>query len=389
MKRDNQVSLVNRHLPAIPVAKSVAVRDELSAMDGVNPASLYISGLNSSRSRNTMRTILNTIARLSGCADYYSMPWGKLTKANINTILVVLKSSEQDLSSGRELDLAYYERAVDIANSKVKKPAGMRWCDVNPAARNVWKPKKPNTRRLYLSAIRGVCKEAHNLNQMGTRDYLLIMNIKGPKGGPGTKLPKITGDIARDTVIHCAEEGGVRGALDAAVIATLYGCGLRRDEVRNLSLDSIKQLPDGWSLSFTGKGDTQRQVPIPGLTLKMLMQWIEKYRGWEPGALFVPARRQGVNDVLDFSLDDKGEIKRCSDNMIYRAVKRRFAEFNITDGVAPHDFRRAFATVMFDADVAGGTIQTLLGHSDFNTTKIYDTRSLKRGRSAVKNLGMD
>lgn len=85
-----------------------------------------------------------------------------------------------------------------------------------------------------LSALRGVARAAWQLGQIGVEDYHRIagvMNVRGSRLPAGRALtPGEIGGLL-DT---CADDDTPAGARDAAVIALLYGAGLRRSEAAAL-----------------------------------------------------------------------------------------------------------------------------------------------------------
>src|ERR1035438_2966536 len=74
------------------------------------------------------------------------------------------------------------------------------------------------------------------------------------------------------------------GARDAALLAVLYGVGLRRAEAVTLDLAHLDLTTN--TLRVLGKGNRERSVPIPVGTTQALQQWL-RVRGQAPGRLFL------------------------------------------------------------------------------------------------------
>jgi integrase/recombinase XerD len=354
----------------------------------LNAAVSFIDALNSPRSKGTASTVLNTIARLFGSPGYTDFEWHRLELKHIKFVMKILGSDEEDLLKDVSVSRTYYLRALHIANCRLWKTGYVStrtdWSTLSPVTeRKTWKKKSKNTRKLYISIIKGVSKEAHTMDLMPTSVYLKIKDYKFRSTVDGVQFTTLDGDAARRIVKECVAEGGIRGVRDAVVIGLLYGCGLRRDEVRKLKIQDLNFLSeDDLHISIVGKGEKLRTVFVPEGLVPLLNLWVEEYRGKAPGSLISILYRKGKDDVLA-STNDAGELKSPGDNMVYRIVKKRFPE---SLDVAPHDLRRAFATDLFDENVGGGEVQKLMGHVSFGTTKSYDQRALKRAKIASRKI---
>ena len=55
------------------------------------------------------------------------------------------------------------------------------------------------------------------------------------------------------------------GLRDRAILGLLIGCGLRRDELANLTFEHLQQREGRWVIvDIVGKGRRVRTVPVPG-----------------------------------------------------------------------------------------------------------------------------
>lgn len=88
-----------------------------------------------------------------------------------------------------------------------------------------------------------------------------------------------------------------------------------------------------------------------------------------------------------------GEAKRLMDGVIGKGVKFTALNYDLweslryhagLDGVVFHDLRRTFASDAWDAGIDGSTIAAMLGHSNIQTSMLYDRRSDERKRRAAK-----
>ena len=164
-------------------------------------------------------------------------------------------------------------------------------------------------------------------------------------------------------------------ARDCAVIALLYGCGLRISEA--LSLTGAEQRPDD-SLRITGKGGKTRLVPV----IAPVRDAIAEYARLAP-----------------FDLEQSSPLFRGirGGALGARTVQKTIAELRDRLGLpattTPHALRHSFATHLLANGGDLRAIQELLGHASLSTTQIYadvETRRLldlydrthPRGRSA-------
>ncbi len=143
-------------------------------------------------------------------------------------------------------------------------------------------------------------------------------------------------------------------ARDAAVLALLYGCGLRISEALGLRPGEIE--PGTTTLRIKGKGGKTRIVPL----LPVVAEAVTRYR-----------------DICPFHLTDEKNLFRGARGgplqpaIIQRQMQKLRSAFGLPDTATPHALRHSFATHL----LAGGgdlrTIQELLGHASLSTTQVY------------------
>ncbi|MEP0806737.1 MAG: site-specific integrase [Chloroflexota bacterium] len=151
----------------------------------------------------------------------------------------------------------------------------------------------------------------------------------------------------------------LEGKRDYIVLGLLLGAGLRREELVNLTFDAVKQQPTKNGrmrtvLEVTGKGAKSRVIPIQDKLAARLAEWKEMVGG---GYI---ARSLGVKKEL-------GE--RMSAVAVFEIV-RKYGYYLGID-LAPHDLRRTYAQLGYEAGVPITQISTLLGHANVATTQRY------------------
>jgi integrase/recombinase XerC len=143
---------------------------------------------------------------------------------------------------------------------------------------------------------------------------------------------------------------------DAAVMALLYGSGLRISEALGLKRREVPRAGEGDVLIVTGKGNKTRMVPV----LQNVLALIDEYVATCPhplppeGPIFRGARGGPL-----------------SPRIIQLAMERLRGALGLPDSATPHALRHSFATHLLSRGGDLRAIQELLGHSSLSTTQIY------------------
>jgi len=230
----------------------------------------------------------------------------------------------------------------------------------------------PATANKHLAALRGVLKEAWRLGQMASDDFHRAVDLPGVKGSTLPKGRALSSGEIRALFEACAD-GKPGGARDAAMVATLYGAGLRRSE--SVSLDLADYEPSTGALAVrAGKGRKARYAYLPAGGRAAMDAWIE-VRGDEPGPLLCPVRKDGVVFV-----------RRMSAQAVLYALRKRQEMAPGVASFSPHDLRRTFIGDLLDAGADLAAAQRLAGHAQVGTTARYDRRPEEMKRRAAELL---
>ena len=162
------------------------------------------------------------------------------------------------------------------------------------------------------------------------------------------------------------------GVRDRALIAVLFGGGLRRCEVATLATYHVEPKGGRIALRVAGKGNKQRRVPLPPDATEAVMAWV-KARGPESGPLFVSFTKHG-GMRRRMGTGEPGELRDLTASGIYEIL----AGLAVRAGVppfSPHDARRTRITNLFAAGQPITAIQKLHGHANPSTTAKYDRSS--------------
>src|ERR1700720_3368697 len=213
--------------------------------------------------------------------------------------------------------------------------------------------------RSLMRALAGLRSFARFLEQEGKGRVGALSAIRAPK--VGKSLPKPIQMAAARRLTDADERAGEPRepwilARDAAVMALLYGSGLRISEALGLRRREVPLPGAGDVLVVTGKGNKTRMVPV----LQNVLALIRDYAAICPhplpphGPIFVGARGGPL-----------------SARVIQLTMERLRGALGLPDSATPHALRHSFATHLLSRGGDLRAIQELLGHASLSTTQIY------------------
>lgn len=292
-----------------------------------HPVATYLAGLapGSRRvMRSSLRVVMYALAAPAGERELETFPWTQLRHQHVSAVRQLL------VDSGRA----------------------------------------PSTSNRILAALRGVIRECWRLGYVDGDTYQRAIDVPPVHG---TRLPRgralETKELAALFTSCRQDPDPYRGARDAALLALLFGAGLRRAEAVGLQLEDVRTS----GVRVLGKGDRERLVPIPPNARLVVMRWIHM-RGGSPGPLFLPL------DELAISPD-----RMLTAQAIYMILRRRASWAGVAS-FSPHDLRRSYVSALLDAGVDLHQVSQLAGHAQVQTTARYDRRKQASLAEAVKRL---
>ena len=144
-------------------------------------------------------------------------------------------------------------------------------------------------------------------------------------------------------------------ARDTAVLALLYGSGLRISEALGLKRKDAP-IKGRDMLRVTGKGNKTRVVPV----LPIVREAVERYLALLPQKL-------GSEDPLFVGVRGR----ELSPRIIQLRIAGARAALGLPETATPHALRHSFATHLLGAGADLRAIQELLGHASLSTTQGY------------------
>jgi integrase/recombinase XerC len=212
---------------------------------------------------------------------------------------------------------------------------------------------------LILSGWRGF------YNWLGRQGWVAVnpvADVRAPKAGKPLPKALSVDESVQLARFECAENAPWLELRDIAMVALLYGGGLRVGEL--VGLDAVASVQArGWvdldagEAHVLGKGGKRRTVPVGAGALEALRAWllVRESAGQRPAsALFV-----GRNGT------------RLTAQSIWQRLKRRSSQAGLSTPVHPHMLRHSFASHILQSSGDLRAVQELLGHANISTTQVY------------------
>jgi integrase/recombinase XerC len=213
--------------------------------------------------------------------------------------------------------------------------------------------------RSLMRALAGLRSFGRFLEREGSGKVGALSAIRAPK--IGKSLPKPVPVAAAKRFADAEERAGETRdpwiwARDAAVMALLYGSGLRISEALGLRRRDVPLPGVGDVLVVTGKGNKTRMVPVLQNVLALVQDYVAMCPHPLPpeAPIFVGARGGPL-----------------SPRIIQLTMERLRGALGLPDSATPHALRHSFATHLLGRGGDLRAIQELLGHASLSTTQIY------------------
>jgi site-specific recombinase XerD len=167
------------------------------------------------------------------------------------------------------------------------------------------------------------------------------------------KLPTVLSADEIERLLAMPGTDTVLGLRDRAILALLYGTGIRASECAALKQGDVDLRE--MTVTVTGKGGNQRTIPLNERVAGALDVYSRARGAAVPAAAFFRSRRG----------------RAMSRGAVYERVRAWGARAWIPTTVSPHRLRHTFATHLVRAGVGLVTIRDLLGHRLITSTQIY------------------
>ena len=148
------------------------------------------------------------------------------------------------------------------------------------------------------------------------------------------------------------------------ILILIYSCGLRISELINLKIKDIDSKRMLIQIR-NSKGNKDRQVQLTNQILVLIKKY---YKSYFPKEFLFNGMHGG----------------KYSSASIQKIIKRMALRAGIRKNITPHTLRHSFATHLLEDGIDTRYIQTILGHSNIQTTQIYTHVSSKHLKN-IKN----
>jgi integrase/recombinase XerC len=251
----------------------------------------------------------------------------------------------------------YFGGAPDLASLSSLKPADIRAFLAERRRQGV----ESRTLMRQLAGLRSFFRYLEREGKAAASPFSAVRSPRLAKGLPKPLPPKAARALA-DADVRAGEDRPQWVLMrDAAVLALLYGSGLRIAEALSLRRQDAPGPRDG--ITVMGKGGKRRGVPV----LPQVSRLIEDYLVVCPyvlpsdGPLFVGAKGGPL-----------------SPRIIQLAMAGLRGALGLPESATPHALRHSFATHLLARGGDLRTIQELLGHASLSTTQIYTAVDMNR-----------
>ena len=170
------------------------------------------------------------------------------------------------------------------------------------------------------------------------------------------KAPSVLSAKEVELLLEQPKDVDLKGTRDKAMLEFAYATGMRVTEIISLNVEDIN-IEEGYAICRNAS--KQRTVPIGGISIKALKEYIEE------------ARPILIKDEDEKALFVNINGKRLTRQGFWKIVKYYKEQAHITKDITPHVLRHSFATHLLQNGADLKAIQTMLGHSDISSTQVY------------------
>ena len=251
-----------------------------------------------------------------------------------------LKKIEVELKISKKSE--YTIRNYVLANTELidflkKEPDEINQDDLKLFMAEKLDKKSSSSTILFLAAIRYAYMKVFKKN--------ITEGIERPK-----KEAKIPSVLTKEEVKLLLDS--ISNKKSKLMLSLIYACCFRVSELTNLKVSDL-HFDEKIGYARKAKGNKDRMFNIPDFLLEELKEQSEIQKNSNQEFLF------------------SGPKGKLSTRNIEKITKNALTKSGIKKDIHPHTLRHSFATHMLEDGIDIRMIQTMLGHSNLDTTAIY------------------
>jgi integrase/recombinase XerD len=210
--------------------------------------------------------------------------------------------------------------------------------------------------------------------------------IPPPSASSGQKRPTEMVDFKLvKKIISLPNEMTDKGLRDKALLAVLFGGGLRRSEAVNLRLNDVRISLHGTSFlnlrATKSKRDFDQALPRWSSDIVKKLVNNRRVQGAKDGDfLFISYRGKGGAIPTHIPLSDSG---------VYKLFKFYCLKAGAGNFVTPHSARATAITKLLEDGLSHREVQEFSRHASVQMVEVYDKRRISVDESAAKDLKYD
>lgn len=162
-----------------------------------------------------------------------------------------------------------------------------------------------------------------------------------------------------------------------AMVYMLGATGLRISELTGLTIEQYKNRINN-KIIVNGKGDKDNVININQKIAEIVDDYIDDMRSAYPAM---------ANSKYLFPSFKGNQMATCSFDASLKSIAKRAGIAN-WQSVSAHTFRHSFATILLNNNVGIDVIQTLMNHSNIQTTRRYAKTNENRLIAAVNTINI-
>lgn len=273
----------------------------------------------------------------------------------------LLNTPSFNTREAKRIDITHFIQGLSITSiddfKKIKRSDIIDWRDSITS--------KYSNRSLKRK-MSSMSKFFEHLCDEGILETNIVLGVERPKLTANEGSTSAISDFQAKDLLDAPDSKTLKGKRDRAILATFLFHALRRSELCQLQIKDIQEREGIKQFKIHGKGDKMRYVPIHPSALRRISEYLDALESIDNNevALFRSLSNNGKNTG-----------KPISPIAVYELVKKYGAQVGIDiSNFSPHSLRATAATNTLLNGEDLRKVQKWLGHSNIQTTAMYDKR---------------